>query len=33
MKLSQAFTNFMQYQEMNSGKKNDQELQVVPQQI
>jgi len=33
MKVSQAFTNFMHYQEMNSGKKNDQELQAVSQQI
>ena len=33
MKLSQAFINFMHYQKMNSGEKNDQELQVVSQQI
>jgi hypothetical protein len=29
MKVSQAVTNFMHYQEMNSGEKNDQELQVI----
>ena len=33
MKVSQAFTNFMHYQVLNSGKKNGQELQVVSQQI
>mgnify|MGYP001552865141 CR=1 FL=1 len=33
MKVSQAFTNFMHYQEMNSGEKNHQELQAVSQQV
>lgn len=33
MRVSQAFTNFMHYQELNSGEKTDQELQVVSQQI
>jgi len=33
MKVSQAFSNFMRYQELNSGEKNNQELQVVSQQI
>ena len=29
MKVSQAFTNFMHYLELNSEKTNDQELQIV----
>ena len=33
MFLSQAITNFMDYQKMNSGKKYGQELSIVPGQV
>ena len=33
MKVSQAFINFMHYQELNSGEKNHQKLLAVSQQV
>ncbi len=33
MKIVQAIANFMDHQKMNAGKKYDQELRIIPEQI